>query len=193
MELTDERYYLERIREALRSEDSTSDLGRAVARLRQPFVLGSNGKWHYEGFINLFASVRQALAAIDDSISSELPSFLLEPATIARIFGLHLEDFNWQGAGPGGDVEDKLDRILANTENLIAHRLSTPETSPSNPGHLLTKKEVARRFQISTRTLDRWRSMGLDLGELMVGGTIRFDPAKIANIIATQKVKRRRR
>jgi hypothetical protein len=87
----------------------------------------------------------------------------------------------------------KLDRILANTEALIGQSTSSPPSVAPANGPVLTKKEVARRFQISTRTLDRWRSMGLDLGEITVGGTIRFDPAKIANIITTQKVRRRRK
>lgn len=29
---------------------------------------------------------------------------------------------------------------------------------------LLTKRQVAERFQLSTRTIDRWRAMGYDLG-----------------------------
>jgi DNA-binding transcriptional MerR regulator len=56
----------------------------------------------------------------------------------------------------------------------------------------LTKQEVAKMFQISTRTLDRWRAMGIDLGEITINGTVRFDPAKVASIIAARKAKRRR-
>jgi hypothetical protein len=98
---------------------------------------------------------------------------------------------NWQGAQ--GQVEAKLDRILNNTEVLVSQPLPYDASRSPCAEPALTKKEVARLFQVSTRTLDRWRSMGVDLGELTIEGTIRFDPAKIADIIATQKVRRRRR
>lgn len=102
----------------------------------------------------------------------------------------------------GGDVAETLarieaklattalacERMLATTEALVG----SPTTSPSGP-NMLTKKELARRFGISTRTVDRWRSMGFDLGEVAISGTIRFDPKKIAQIISTQKIRRRRK
>ncbi len=182
-----------RICDALQSSDDESHFGQVVARLKQPFVLGDGEKWHYEGFVSMFSAVRQALARLDASISPDLPPFLLEPATIARLFGIPLADFNWQGACALGQVEGKLDLILARTEKLVnQHTATVADSGPAN-GSMLTKKEVASRFQISTRTLDRWRSMGIDLGEIVVGGTIRFDPTKIANIISTQKLRRRRR
>jgi hypothetical protein len=88
------------IRAAMRDFDPNTPLGQAVARLKQPFVIGDGTKWYYEGFIgfiSLFSAVRQAVAALDDSVSPELPPFLLDPATIARMFRIPQEDFNWHG------------------------------------------------------------------------------------------------
>ena len=38
----------------------------------------------------------------------------------------------------------------------------------------------------------RWQSMGIDLGDISIG-IVRFTPDKVAAIIATQMVKRRRK
>jgi len=98
--------YIDRIREALRSGETDAPLGTVVARLREQFDVGGNGRWRYEGFIGLFSAIRQALAAMDDTISSELPPFLLDPSAIARVFRLQVDDFNWQGVG--STVESRL-------------------------------------------------------------------------------------
>jgi hypothetical protein len=158
------------------------------------FVLGDgNGKWHYEGFVSLLRALHEALRAVDPTIPPGLPPHVLDPQVIAKFFCLKLEDMNYQGEAklesPLGEVEAKLDRILANTESLVGQRVASTATSTPSA---FTKKELARRFQISTRTVDRWRSMGIDLGEITIGGIIRFNPDKVAAIIATQKIRRRR-
>ena len=50
-----------------------------------------------------------------------------------------------------------------------------------NVTKLLTKSEVAARLSKSTRTIDRMRGMGIDLGEVRLHdrATPRFDPAKV--------------
>jgi hypothetical protein len=62
---------------------------------------------------------------------------------------------------------------------------------------LLTREELSRLLNVSTRTLDRWRSTGLDLGEVRVHSLAmpRFDPEKVSQCIragASPKVKKRR-
>jgi excisionase family DNA binding protein len=89
--------YFDHIRDALRSEQANTPSGQAVARLKQPFPLGNGEKWHYEGFVSMFSAIRHALASLDDSISTGLPPFLLDPATVARLFSIPLAEFNWQG------------------------------------------------------------------------------------------------
>lgn len=50
---------------------------------------------------------------------------------------------------------------------------------------LMTREELARFMNISTRTVDRWRSMGLDLGEIRAHPLAlpRFDPEKVQQSI----------
>jgi excisionase family DNA binding protein len=47
---------------------------------------------------------------------------------------------------------------------------------------MLTKKETAALFNISERTLDRWRERGL-LQALKVGGIVRFDLQAVAALV----------
>lgn len=46
---------------------------------------------------------------------------------------------------------------------------------------LMRKKELAAMLQTSTRTIDRMRARGIDLGEVRLHdrATPRFDPAKV--------------
>ena len=62
-------------------------------------------------------AVRQVLAAVDNSISPDLPPIFLEPATIARLFGLPLKDFNWQGVPNSEDLTGRLARIVEKLES----------------------------------------------------------------------------
>jgi hypothetical protein len=102
-------------------------------------------------------------------------------------------------AGRLARIEAKLDataqaceKMLANTEALVGHNPDSPP-SLSSGGRMLTKQEVARCFQITTRTLDRWRALGYDLGEIVIQGTVRFDPGKVNDIVRTNKIKKHRR
>jgi hypothetical protein len=90
-------YHFERLQEAFRSEPPDTPLGKAIAPLREPFVLGDGDRLHYEKFIIMFVAIRNALHEIDSSISPELPPFLLHPASIANVFHIPLEKFNYQG------------------------------------------------------------------------------------------------
>src|SRR5947209_904179 len=59
------------------------------------FVLGDgNGKWHYEGFVNLFQALHEAMRAVDPSIPEGLPPHVLDPEVIARFFRIRLKDMN---------------------------------------------------------------------------------------------------
>jgi transposase len=56
---------------------------------------------------------------------------------------------------------------------------------------LLTKRQIAQHFQVSTRTIDRWRAMGIDLGVIKTpGGAVRFNPVKLESTIRAGKFKR---
>ena len=106
--------HLNELRQALRSVDPDTPLGDAVARFKQPFIVGDGKKWLYEGFVSMASSLRQALAAIDKSISPELPSFLLEPATYAAMLHVSVDEFNWSGPHTSNaSIEEKVDNITA--------------------------------------------------------------------------------
>jgi hypothetical protein len=78
------RFYAARLSGAFRSPETESDLGKAVARLREPFQVGDGGNWLYEGFVSAFTALFDALRAIDDSIPPGLPRHLLDPVWIAE-------------------------------------------------------------------------------------------------------------
>jgi hypothetical protein len=52
---------------------------------------------------------------------------------------------------------------------------------------LLTKRQAAAVFQVSTRTIDRWRSLNLDLGSVKIRHTVRFSQAKIQKLLNSPK------
>lgn len=56
---------------------------------------------------------------------------------------------------------------------------------------LMTKKELADLLQVSTRTLDRWAAMGLDLGAVKVRGVKRYRREIVERFIAKHTAKAR--
>jgi excisionase family DNA binding protein len=81
------------LREGFRRRETETELGKAVARMRQPFRVGDGEKMLYEGFTSAFNALFDAFRAIDDSIPPDLPQHVLDPAWIARTFGFRVEDF----------------------------------------------------------------------------------------------------
>jgi excisionase family DNA binding protein len=84
--------------------------------------MGDGKKWHYEGFVSMFSAVRQALASLDDSISPDLPPFLLDPAIIAKQLGIPLPYFNWQGIR--GSTEESSVRDQAGRDMLTCKEVA---------------------------------------------------------------------
>jgi hypothetical protein len=89
--------HFEQLREAMKNEPPDTPLGKAVARLREPFILGDGETFQYEKFVEMFVALRDALHELDPTISPKVPPFLLHPSSIANIFGIPLEKFNYQG------------------------------------------------------------------------------------------------
>jgi hypothetical protein len=80
------------------------------------FVVGEDGTWHYEGFVNLFQALHEAMRMADPSIPPGLPPHVLDPVVITSFFGIARDDMNWQGRQSGdnlaerpGGMEKKLD------------------------------------------------------------------------------------
>lgn len=85
-----------RIKEAKASGESGTMLGRVLAKWKDFAIpVGRDGKWLLEGFIMEAKKQREILAAIDPSISPDLPPHLLDPVQIAHFWGIPLEEFNW--------------------------------------------------------------------------------------------------
>src|ERR1700677_2958655 len=61
------------------------------------FVLGRDGKWHYEGLVSLLRALHEALRTVDPTIPPGLPAHVLDPKVIAKFFCLRLEDMNYPG------------------------------------------------------------------------------------------------
>jgi hypothetical protein len=157
---------LDCIRDALRSEQANTHSGQAVACLKQPFLLGDGEKWHYEGFVSMFCAIRHALASLDDSISPDLPPFLLDPATIARVFRIPLEDFNWRGSSHAlaarlAQIEAKLDHLQpANAdEGSLAPTLPQCGSSAELPD-CLPSRMAAALLGVDKKTLEKLRIGG---------------------------------
>lgn len=153
-----------RLREAFRNPEAETDLGKAVARLRQPFQVGDGEKWLYEGFISAFSGLFDALRAIDDSIPPGLPLHLLDPAWIARAFHIPLEDFNWQGRPvvAAAPVTPEHDTPTVDDASYV----SLAEAAKVIPGRASGKR-------VSINTLWRWCTRGVHgirLRSVLVGG-----------------------
>ncbi len=60
---------------------------------------------------------------------------------------------------------------------------------------LLRKKELAEMLHTSTRTIDRMRARGIDLGEVRLHerATPRFDPAKVQAAIQAGRFGKKKR
>lgn len=177
------RRLFDRLRDAMRSNDTDTPLGQAVARLKQPFVLGDGEKWFYERFIGMASAFRQALAAIDDTISPDLPPFLLDPANIARLFRIPLEDFNWQGVRGGDDQPDRshLPGAIPSDPLAPSRAGQQPPSSQIGAGEYLSLTEAARLIpgrrpgkRVSLGTIWRWCNQGLRQGirlkSVLIGG-----------------------
>ena len=60
------------------------------------------------------------------------------------------------------------------------------EDNPHNPSGaaqfaILRERELAVRWKVSTRTLQRWRSEGFGPGYILIGGSIRY---RFADVLA---------
>lgn len=52
--------------------------------------------------------------------------------------------------------------------------MSTTERPESPPGTRLTQSELAHRWKISPRSLEKWRTAGLGPDFLKIGGRVRY-------------------
>lgn len=55
-------------------------------------------------------------------------------------------------------------------------------------GTMLTKAELAARWRVSTRTLERWRAEGYGPAWFVIGGAIRY---RVSDVLAFELAQRR--
>ena len=83
--------YLQGIKELIRSGETANLDHWGDGK----FILGDeNGNWHFEGFVNLFQALHEAMRAVDPSIPPGLPAHVLDPEVIAKAFHIPLEKLN---------------------------------------------------------------------------------------------------
>ncbi len=106
-----------------------------------------------------------------------------------HVTGFHSKGGFEQELLNGRDLQDDLQIFIAK----LSGRLATPVTQESEPVH--TIEELAKRFDVSTKTIDRWRKRGLlarkfifpdgthrfGVLESAVGKFIQDNPALVAN------------
>ena len=106
MKETDFNYIVERIKQAKKGGETDTRLGRVLAKWKDIDIpVGRNGTWLLEAFIITFKRDREILAAIDPTVSPDLPPHLLDAVQIVRLFSLRLEDIHWLRSSvsePGG-------------------------------------------------------------------------------------------
>ncbi len=61
--------------------------------------------------------------------------------------------------------------------------------NPNESHHpLLTRREIAQRTRVTTRTVTRWVAAGL-LSEIRIGGVVRFSAAELEEVLTSRKKK----
>ena len=55
-------------------------------------------------------------------------------------------------------------------------------------GRLLTKREVADLLRVSTRTIDRWRAAGIDMGLVSIRGVKRYREDVVQRLLDRSRV-----
>jgi phage terminase Nu1 subunit (DNA packaging protein) len=69
---------------------------------------------------------------------------------------------------------------------------TTNMTSTPTPNRLVTKAELAQALCVSPRTVDRWRSRGFDLGQVVTPGYPRFDLDKVRRLVEAGRLDKKK-
>lgn len=142
------------------------------------FTVCQNGKWLYEGFVNLFQALHEAMMTIDPSIQPGLPPHCLDPKVICKFFRIPLKDMNAPENSGGGQCS---------AESPVHHEASGPDDSglaalPAEETLAYISLNAAAKLipgrtpgkRISKETIWRWCLRGLRNGvrlkSVLIGG-----------------------
>ena len=169
---------LDGLREAFRNNETKTPLASALARLKEPILVGEGDEWHYEGFISLFHAIRQAVRAVDPSVPAGFPAHCLDPEMISRFF--RIPSGKLAGASP---PPTSIESSLTGNHPQAHSSLSLPENIPHQGDHpdYLTLTDASKLIpgrrggkRISTQTVWRWCMRadrnGTRLKSVLIGG-----------------------
>lgn len=143
--------HVELLIDALRNEPADTPLDKAVARLREPFVLGEGSgeqvQFHWDKIIVMMVAVREALHGIDPKVSPNLPPFLMDPVIVARTLNIPLDRFSYPGNTRLG-----VDRGIVNELRQMVERLEA--STDMQPSPLLNdlEKDILQALGMDTLT-----------------------------------------
>jgi Protein of unknown function (DUF1580) len=157
-----------RLRRALEDNEAGTSLVNAIARLREPILVGEGDLWFYEGFISLFHSLHEAIRAVDPTVAGGLPAHCLSPEQIARFFRIpvHERPVLSSTTSPSPEVNSMADRVTSLSEDDFRY-LTLAEAAKLIPG-----RHAGQRVSIPTmwRWCVRGVHNGIRLQSVLVGG-----------------------
>lgn len=114
---------------AIDSGNEDTELGRAVASWRgHEFIVKRNGKWCLDGFFKWHIHGWEIVRARDPNAPSQPPSYLFDPAWIARMYRIPEEELGIVKAPEVLEVLDgtvrKLDGAVARLEKLLTNDIT---------------------------------------------------------------------
>jgi len=139
-----------RITEALSNAEPGSEIDNVQNRWNGfEHSVQQSSKWKLEGFITYFQHCHEMMRAIDPSLPSTLPARCFDPAWVAKVFGIPVEDFGVEStSGKTKDESAFYDETplqqVAEALTRIADHVAPP------PPAVVGTPYVARKLDCST-------------------------------------------
>jgi hypothetical protein len=162
-----------RISEALRNAESGTQLDAVRTRWDGfEHSVQQNGDWKLEGFITYFQHCHEMMRAIDPSLPSTLPPRCFDPAWIAEVFGIPVEELGVTKLEPTFQDETPLQQV-AEALMRIADHVSPP------PPAVVGTPYVAQKLDCSTEWITEMIRTAEIPSHIIVPGTGNGKPWKL--------------
>ena len=168
-----------RISEALRQAESESSIDTVRSRWDGfEHSVQQNGEWKLEGFITYFQHCHEMMRAIDPSLPSTLPSRCFDPAWLAGVFGISVEEFGVESiSGETNEQsvihdETPLQQVAEALMRIADHVAPPPPAVVGTP-------YVARKLDCSTEWITEMIRTAEILRHFIVPGTGNGKPWKL--------------